>query len=485
MLEVLLEGLAPRVPGLRLGRRGPGRHGRRRDCGGPGPPTGPARSTTCANGPRARPPGRRPASATPGGPPTAARREENAHPHLDCSGRLAVVHNGIIENHVELAEELVAAGHHLESDTDTEVLAHLVEDGLRRRPGRRLAGAVRAALGRVRGASRWRWSTPTSPTLIVAARRISPLLMGVSDTAGLPRLGRAGPPRAHPRASSCSRTIRSPSCARDRSAVTAPRRHRRSSRSGSHVDWDLEAARKDGYDDFMSKEIHEQPKAVADTLLDRLLPDGTLALDEIRITNDELRAVDKVFIVACGSSYHAGLMAKYAIEHWARLPAEIDIASEFRYRDPVLDDADARHRGEPVGRDGRHLPGHPRGPPPGGQGAGHLQRGRLVHGPGGRRRALHAGRARDRRGLHQDPPGPDHRPRDPGPLPGPGPGDARTRRRPGAARGHGRPPRQGGHWPSSGRPTSRRSPAGTGTRRRSSSSAATSATRWRSKGRSS
>jgi glucosamine--fructose-6-phosphate aminotransferase (isomerizing) len=103
------------------------------------------------------------------------------------------------------------------------------------------------------------------------------------------------------------------------------------------VTWDLEAARKDGYDDFMSKEMHEQPKAVADTLLDRLLPDGTLSLDEVHLSNENFRSVNKVFIVACGSSYHAGLMAKYAIEHWARLPVEIDIASEFIYRDPVLD----------------------------------------------------------------------------------------------------------------------------------------------------
>ena len=103
------------------------------------------------------------------------------------------------------------------------------------------------------------------------------------------------------------------------------------------MDWDLEAARKDGFDDYMSKEMREQPKAVADTLLDRLLPDGTLALDEVHLSNEEFRSVDKVFIVACGSSYHAGLMAKYAIEHWARVPVEIDISSEFRYRDPVLD----------------------------------------------------------------------------------------------------------------------------------------------------
>ena len=104
-----------------------------------------------------------------------------------------------------------------------------------------------------------------------------------------------------------------------------------------HVDWDLEAAEKGGYPDFMGKEIHEQPRAVADTLLGRLTPDGRLGLDELRITDDELRHIDKVFVVACGSSFHAGMVAKYAIEHWTRLPTEIDIASEFRYRDPVLD----------------------------------------------------------------------------------------------------------------------------------------------------
>ena len=104
-----------------------------------------------------------------------------------------------------------------------------------------------------------------------------------------------------------------------------------------HVDWDLDAAEKGGYDDFMSKEIHEQPQAVADTLLGRLLPDGRIGLDELRITDEELAAVDKVFIVACGSSYHAGMVAKYAIEHFTRIPTEIDIARpEFRYREPIL-----------------------------------------------------------------------------------------------------------------------------------------------------
>jgi glutamine---fructose-6-phosphate transaminase (isomerizing) len=261
--------------------------------------------------------------------------EENAHPHTDCTGRLALIHNGIIENHVELADELLAGGHRLESETDTEVLAHLIEGALADDPGGGLNGAVRAALGRVRGAFALAVVHADHPDRIVAARRLSPLLMGVSDGAAflasdIPAI--LGLTRdffvldddqiAELRPGSVTVT------GLDGSPVEPAR---------ISVDWDFDAARKDGYDDFMSKEMHEQPKAVADTLLDRVLPDGTLVLDEVRLSPDEFRAVDKVFIVACGSSYHAGLMAKYAIEHWARLPVEIDISSEFRYRDPVLD----------------------------------------------------------------------------------------------------------------------------------------------------
>ena len=173
------------------------------------------------------------------------------------------------------------------------------------------------------------------PELIVAARRVSPLVMGLTDTeaflaSDIPAL--------------LGHTREFLLLDDDQIAELRPGSIRVTTLDGTEVvppvrtvDYDLEAARKDGYDDYMSKEMHEQPMAVANTLLDRLLPDGTLALDEVRISDDELRAVDKVFIVACGSSYHAALMAKYAIEHWARLPVEIDIASEFRYRDPVLD----------------------------------------------------------------------------------------------------------------------------------------------------
>jgi glutamine---fructose-6-phosphate transaminase (isomerizing) len=261
--------------------------------------------------------------------------EQNAHPHVDCSGRLALVHNGIIENHVELTDELVAAGHSLESDTDTEVLAHLIEAALAADPGAGLLGAVRATLDRVRGYFAVAVVHADEPDLIVAARRVSPLVMGLTATeaflaSDIPAL--------------LGHTREFLLLDDDQIAELRPGSIRVTTLDGTEVvppvrtvDYDLESARKDGYDDYMSKEMHEQPMAVANTLLDRVLPDGTLALDEVRISDDELRSVDKVFIVACGSSYHAALMAKYAIEHWARLPVEIDIASEFRYRDPVLD----------------------------------------------------------------------------------------------------------------------------------------------------
>ena len=136
-------------------------------------------------------------------------------------------------------------------------------------------------------------------------------------------------------------------------------------------------------------------------------PGGELILDEMRLSADDLRGIDKVFIVACGSSYHAALVAKYAIEHWVKLPTEVDIASEFRYRDPVLNERTLCVGRLPVGRDARHVRGHAGGGAPRRQGARRLQRGRLLHGPRRRRRALHPGRARDRRGLDQVPPGPD------------------------------------------------------------------------------
>jgi len=262
--------------------------------------------------------------------------ESNAHPHTDCTGDLALVHNGIIENHVELSDELIADGHRLESETDTEVLAHLIESHLAAYPSEALTGAVRAALGRVRGAFALAVVHAREPDVIVAARRVSPLIMGVTDGAAF---------LASDVPAILGLTHDFFILDDDQVAELRPGSISVTTIDGEpvepaplHVDWDLDAARKDGFDDFMSKEMHEQPKAVADTLLDRVLPDGTLVLDEVHLTNLEFRAITKIFVVACGSSYHAGLMAKYAIEHWARLPVEIDIASEFRYRNPVVDE---------------------------------------------------------------------------------------------------------------------------------------------------
>ena len=261
--------------------------------------------------------------------------ELNAHPHVDCTGRVAVVHNGIIENFHELAGKLEADGHSFTSQTDTEVIAHLVEDELS--AGESLAEAVRATLRTVRGAFAIAVVYAGEPGTIVAARRVSPLVVGVVDdgeayvASDIPAL--------------IGRTRQLFALEDDQVVELRPGSLRVTTLAGKEiepeprtVDWDLEAAEKGGFDDFMSKEMHEQPRAVADTLLGRLLPDGTFGLDEMRIGPEDLRDVRRVCIVACGSSYHAALVAKYAVEHWARLPTEVDIASEFRYRDPVLDE---------------------------------------------------------------------------------------------------------------------------------------------------
>ena len=258
--------------------------------------------------------------------------EANAHPHVDCTGDLALVHNGIIENHRELGDELVSTGHDLRSQTDTEVLAHLVETALA--GGLSLTDAVRACLKRIDGSFAVAVVHAGDPDLVVAARRSSPLIAGRTDSSGL--LG-SDIPALLP----VTREIYV--IGDDQVVELRPGSLRVTDLEGEevvpvrrHVDGDLETAEKAGYDDFMLKEIHEQPTAVRETLRGRTR-NGRLVLDDLQISDEELRNVDKVFIVGCGTSYHAGLVAKYAIEHWARIPTEIDIASEFRYRDPVLD----------------------------------------------------------------------------------------------------------------------------------------------------
>ena len=257
----------------------------------------------------------------------------NAHPHLDCSGHVAIIHNGIIENHAELREELAQRGHDFTSVTDSEVVAHLIEE-LRGR-GLELLEAVRHALLRVRGAFAIAVMDATEPDVIVAARRISPLVVGTAP--GVSYLA-SDVPAILDRATSFyavndDEVVRlGPEGFRAVDLEGAPVRLRQ-----LQIDWDLETAEKGGFEDFMSKEISEQPDAVRTTLLDRRRRDGSIVFDELRVSDQELREVKRVVLVACGTSHHAAQVAKYAIEKWARLSVEVDIASEYRYRDPIVE----------------------------------------------------------------------------------------------------------------------------------------------------
>jgi len=258
-----------------------------------------------------------------------APNDRNAHPHTDCFGRIAVIHNGIVENFAELRAQLEKRGHHLRSDTDTEAVAHLIEE----REGS-LADRVRAAVRELEGAFALVVVSADEPDVIVGVKVSSPLVVGLGQ-------GENVLASDIPAVLQKTRTV-VPVAERQVVEVRADG-IRITDLDGNpvevepfEVEWDVERARKGGYDDFMLKEIHEQPSAVRDTLVGRVRDAGMLALDEVHIDPDVLREVDKVFVVACGTAFHAGLVAKYAIEHWTRVPVEIDIASEFRYRDPVL-----------------------------------------------------------------------------------------------------------------------------------------------------
>ena len=257
----------------------------------------------------------------------------NAHPHFDCSGTVALIHNGIIENHRELREELESRGHQFTSVTDSEVVAHLVEE--LRHESYELAEALRRALERVRGAFAIAVMDATEPDVIVAARRISPLVVGTAP--GVTYLASDVPAildrATHFYAVDDDEIVRlSPEGFSARGLDGSPVRLRQLA-----IDWDLETAEKSGYDDFMTKEIEEQPQAVAQTLLDRRDGEGRIVFDELRISDEELRDVRRVVLVAAGTSLHAAHVAKYAIERWARVSVDVDIASEYRYRDPVVE----------------------------------------------------------------------------------------------------------------------------------------------------
>jgi len=261
--------------------------------------------------------------------------EENAHPHRDCSGRLVVVHNGIIENYLELKLELQREGHTFVTETDTEVVAHLVER--ESKPGVPLEDAVRRSLTRLRGMYALVLLSADDPNKLVAARNGPPLVVGLGDgeffvASDIPAI------LSHTRdvvflADEEMAVVTRDGVAFSRFDGTSL------DRKPQRVQWDPIQAEKAGYKHFMLKEIFEQPAAVRDTVLGRVsLETGRVFLDEINLTDAQLARVEKVVVLACGTSWHAGLVGKFLIEELAQLPVEVDYGSEYRYRNPVIDD---------------------------------------------------------------------------------------------------------------------------------------------------
>lgn len=261
--------------------------------------------------------------------------DRNSHPHRDATNRVAVVHNGIIENFLALRAELEGLGVEMASDTDTETVAHLVaiayDDGDTKGD---LPASVRKVVNRLEGAFTLVFTHADEPDTVVAARRNSPLVVGVGENEYFV---------ASDVAAFIAHTKEAVELGQDQMVVLTRDGYEVTDFAGEPaeakpftVNWDLSAAEKGGHEYFMLKEIEEQPEALANTLRGHF-SNGRIVLDEQRLSDQDLRDVDKVFVIACGSAYHSGLVAKYAIEHWTRLPVEVELASEFRYRDPVLD----------------------------------------------------------------------------------------------------------------------------------------------------
>ena len=267
--------------------------------------------------------------ATHGGP-----TDGNAHPHVDNEGKLAVIHNGIIENYSELRKELEARGHKFSSETDTESVAHLLSD-LRKKHGGDLSAAMREAVKALRGSFTLLAIHGDAPEVVVGVRRNSPLVVGLGNGENF---------MASDVAAFIDYTKRAIELGQDEVVTMTPTSVKITDLEGKavtpkeyQITWDASAAQKGGFTHFMLKEIFEQPKAVADTLIGRLSDNKQIVLDELRMSADEIRALKKITVIACGTAYHAGLVAKYAIEKWAKIPVDVEIASEFRYRDPIID----------------------------------------------------------------------------------------------------------------------------------------------------
>jgi len=261
-----------------------------------------------------------------------APNDRNAHPHLGQHSRVALVHNGIIENFAVLRGELEAAGHEMLSETDTEVAAHMLEAEVEKCAN--LTEAMQHICGRLQGAFTLVAVDSQDPDRVVAARRSSPLVVGLGDGENF-LASDVSAFIEHTRDALELGQDQVVTITRDGVQVTDFDGNLAAGKP-YHVDWDLSAAEKGGYDWFMRKEIYEQPRAVADSLLGRHDELGQLKLDEVRLSDQDLRDIDKIIVIACGTSFYAGLVAKYAIEHWTRIPCEVELASEFRYRDPIL-----------------------------------------------------------------------------------------------------------------------------------------------------
>ena len=260
--------------------------------------------------------------------------EENAHPHGDCDDAIHIVLNGIVENHAELRRQLESEGHVFSSETDAEIVSHLIErhfDG-------DLTAAVRAAFGELRGHYAFVAMHSGHPDTLVAARKECPLIVGLGENESF--VASAIPAfLAETRRVLLVENGEIVTIHPDRVEITDAEGNP-VSREEHEVTWDEDAAEKGGYPTFMMKEIHEQPDAIAETIADRLSRGDGVDLSDVELDDDFLRGVERIVIVACGTSYHAGLVGRYAIEQWARVPVEMDVASEYRYRDPVLREND-------------------------------------------------------------------------------------------------------------------------------------------------
>jgi glucosamine--fructose-6-phosphate aminotransferase (isomerizing) len=264
-----------------------------------------------------------------------APSEQNAHPHCDCSGRIALVHNGIIENYAHLKSDLIERGHRFVSQTDTEVIAHLIEQNYAEKADD-FVEAVRATIAQLSGSFALAILHADHPDTIIVTRNDSPLVIGSYE-------GGAIAASDTPALIEKTREI---VYIRDRDLAVL---HQDGSieyfdpagepfvPATYHVEWSLEQAEKGGYPDFMLKEISEQPRVIRDTIAGRFdSRTRTMCFDELPLTDEELAEIDRLYIVACGTSYHAGLIGKDLIENWARIPVEVEVSSEFRYGNPII-----------------------------------------------------------------------------------------------------------------------------------------------------